>query len=273
MDNGKVKVKVPVALNGVNYLLWSRLVKTALGGRGLWSHVYHVAEGKSSKQTSLGEDGKEVVVADDGKWDQEDLMVLTIIQGSLDTPILEAYSYCETSKELWDTLQKVYGNISNLSRVFEVKKAINSLQQEDSDFTKHFGKLRALWAELEMLRPSTTDPSILHERREQDKVFGLLLTLSPIYTDLIRHILRSEKLPTFDEVCSQVQKEDGSHSLFEGKESLSLANQGAASSQSQRTHYKKEEGRGLKCEHYQHEGHTKEKCWDLHPHLKPAKFR
>ena len=65
MDNGKVKVKVPVALNGVNYLLWSRLVKTALGGRGLWSHV---AEGKSSKQTSLGEDGKEVVAADDGKW-------------------------------------------------------------------------------------------------------------------------------------------------------------------------------------------------------------
>ena len=88
--NGNVKVVIPVALKGVNYLLWSRLVKTALGGRGLWAHV---AEGKPSKQTSLGEDGREVVVADDGKWDQEDLMVLSIIQGSLETPILEAYSY------------------------------------------------------------------------------------------------------------------------------------------------------------------------------------
>ena len=268
MDNGKVKVKVPVALNGVNYLLWSRLVKTALGGRGLWSHV---AEGKSSKQTSLGEDGKEVVAADDGKWDQEDLMVLTIIQGSLDTPILEAYSYCETSKELWDTLQKVYGNISNLSRVFEVKKAINSLQQEDSDFTKHFGKFRALWAELEMLRPATVDASVLNARREQDKVFALLLTLHPSYNDLIKHILRAEKLPTLEEVCAQIQREQGSVDLFGGKSELVLGNQ--AEGVANKGSYKAEDKKVWVCDHCKKKGHGRDKCWILHPHLKPQKFR
>ena len=102
-------VSIPVTLKGTNYLLWSRLVKTALGGRGLWEYV---VDGKDTKKTILGEDGKEVVAAAEGggKRSQKDLMVLSIIQNSLETSILEAYSYCETSKELWDTLQKVYGN-------------------------------------------------------------------------------------------------------------------------------------------------------------------
>ncbi|CAN6849221.1 unnamed protein product [Brassica oleracea] len=32
-------VSIPVTLKGTNYLLWSRLVKTPLGGRGLWEYV------------------------------------------------------------------------------------------------------------------------------------------------------------------------------------------------------------------------------------------
>ena len=85
------------------------------------------------------------------------------------------------------------------------------------DFTKHLGKYSQLWSELEMLRPSTTDPSIIEERREQDKVIGLLLTLPPSFHDLLKHILRAKELPSFDDVCAQLQKELGSDGLFGGK--------------------------------------------------------
>lgn len=105
-----------------------------------------------------------------------------------------------TTKELWETLYKVYGNVSNLTRVFEVKRAINALIQADMEFQAHFGKFRSLWVELEMLTPHTVDPSILTDRHQEDKVFGLLLTLNPTYNDLIKHILRADRLPTFDEV-------------------------------------------------------------------------
>ncbi|KAF8085591.1 hypothetical protein N665_0661s0002 [Sinapis alba] len=182
-------VMIPVTLKGANYLLWARLANTALGGRGLWDVV---EEGKNPKKTILGEDGKEVVVADAGDKKR-------------------AYSYCETSKELWDTLKKVYGNQSIISRVFEVKRAINTLSQEDIEFDRHFGNFRSLWAELEMLRPGILDPDVLNERREQDKVFALLFTLNSGYNDLIKHILRKKS-------------------------------------------------------------HGKDKCWILHPHLKPRKF-
>ena len=225
MEGNKI-MAVPVVLKGGgNYLLWSRLVKTAIGSKGLWSHITD-----GGPKPVADDDGgeKELALVDQDKWAQEDLMVLAVIQGSLESSILEAYSYCETPKALWETLQKVYGNISNLSRVFEVKRAINTLVQEEVEFTKHLGKFRALWSELEMLRPNTTDQETLMERREQDQVFGLLLTLNPAFNDLIKHILRSTKLPSLEEVCAQIQKEEGSLGLFGGKGDLSLANKAEA---------------------------------------------
>ena len=221
MEGNKV-LAVPVTLKGGgNYLLWSRLVKTVIGSKGLWGHV---TDGVP-KPVAIDGGSTEIVVADQEKWAQEDLKVLAVLQGSLEASILEAYSYCETPKALWETLQKVYGNISNLSRVFEVKRAINTLMQEEEEFTKHLGKFRALWSELEMLRPNTNDEATLMERREQDQVFGLLLTLNPVYKDVIKHMLRSPKLPSFDDVCAQLQKEDDSLGLFGGKGEMTSANQ------------------------------------------------
>lgn len=65
-----------------------------------------------------------------------------------------------------------------------------------------------------MLRPSTNDPDTLEARREQDKTFGLLLTLSPSFNDVVKHILRDKELPCYDEVCAQLQKKISSDGLF-----------------------------------------------------------
>ncbi|KAL0746003.1 hypothetical protein Bca101_101497 [Brassica carinata] len=268
MEGNKV-LAVPVTLKGGgNYLLWSRLVKTVIGSKGLWGHV---TDGVP-KPVAIDGGSTEIVVADQEKWAQEDLKVLAVLQGSLEASILGAYSYCETPKALWETLQKVYGNISNLSRVFEVKRAINTLMQEEEELTKHLGKFRALWSELEMLKPNTTDEATLMDRREQDQVFGLLLTLNPVYKDVIKHMLRSPKLPSFDDVCAQLQKEDDSLGLFGGKGEMTSANQ-VETVQANKAAYKGDERKfGGNCDHCKKPGHKRSQCWILHPHLKPSKF-
>lgn len=201
-------VTVPIALKGVgNYLLWSRLVKTAIGRLGLWNHITDDGPEPVAKGNEEAEGGKALTEAEvKKKWVQEDLMVLSVLHGSIEVPLLEAYSFCETPKHLWETLQKTFGNVSNLSRVFELKKAITSLTQDGVELTKHIGKFRALWSELDNLRPSTNDQEIIMERREQDQVFGLMMTLDVCYKDVIKHMLRSPSLPTMEEVCSQLQK-------------------------------------------------------------------
>ncbi|WZZ88610.1 hypothetical protein YC2023_117189 [Brassica napus] len=278
MEHGmNMRMKVAVTFKGNNYLVWSRMVKTAVGSKGLWGHI---TTGEAPKLITQGGDQEEVSnEAAVEKWQQEDMLVMTVLHSSLDPAILDAYSYCESAKELWDPLKKVYGNISNLSRVFEVKQAINRLVQEDMEFTKHLGRFRSLWSELEMLRPSTTDPDQLNERREQDKVFGLLLTLNPAYTQLIQHMLRADKLPDLEDVCAQIQREQGSMGLFGGKGELSLANQAAheyltEAPQANKASHGKYEDRKFNgnCDHCKKHGHKKSQCWILHPHLKPAKF-
>ncbi|XP_048629951.1 uncharacterized protein LOC125602285, partial [Brassica napus] len=241
----KRAIVIPVTLKGPNYLLWSRLAKTAIGGKGLWSHCISDAPNHSKAVATQAEGEASSKPVSEDRWLQEDLTVLSILQSSLDPSILEAYSYCESAKELWSTLKKIYGNLSNLSRVFEIKKAINNMSQEEEEFTTHLGKFRALWSELEMLRPQSFEPDVLNERREQDKVFGLLLTLSPTFSGLIKHLLRSEKLPTLEEVCAQVQKEEGSHGLFGAKEPLTFASHAEGSSQPMKPVYKKGDRRGL----------------------------
>ncbi|KAL0641351.1 hypothetical protein Bca4012_102606 [Brassica carinata] len=275
MEN--MKMKVAITFKGSNYLVWSRLVKTTIGSKGLWSHI---TTGEAPKLITQEEDQEGVSVDAVDKWQQEDMVVMSVLHGSLEPAILEAYSYCESAKELWDTLKKVYGNISNLSRVFEVKQAINNLAQEDMEFTKHLGRFRALWSELEMLRPSTTDPDQLNERREQDKVFVLLLTLNPAYNSLIKHMLRADKLPDLEDVCSQIQKEQGSIGLFGGKGELTLANHASQVDQTEAPQANKAAAHGKyedrkfngNCDHCKKHGHKKSQCWILHPHLKPAKF-
>ncbi|KAL0746064.1 hypothetical protein Bca101_101422 [Brassica carinata] len=267
MESGS-KMKVAVTFKGSNYLVWSRMVKTAVGSKGLWKHI---TSGEAPKLITQGGDKESVSEAEAEKWQQEDMMVMSALHSSLEPAILDAYSYCETAKELWETLKKVYGNTSNLSRVFEVKKALNDLTQEDMEFTRHLGRFRTLWSELEMLRPSTTDPELLNERREQDKVFGLLLTLNPSYSGLIQHMLRAEKLPDLEDACAQIQKEQGSIGLFGGKGDLSLAN-AAQPPQANKAGYNKYEKFNGNCDHCKRYGHKKIQCWILHPHLKPAKF-
>ncbi|XP_013594458.1 PREDICTED: uncharacterized protein LOC106302506 [Brassica oleracea var. oleracea] len=160
-NNFSKLVTVPVALKGgSNYLVWSRLVKTAIGRLGLWSHIT--------------DDGPKPVANETE-------------EGSLDVPLLEAYSYCKTPKHLWETLLKTFGNVSNIIRVFELKRAINSMKQDGGELTKH----RKVW----------------------------------IIMDVIKYIMRSHNLPFMEEVCVQLQKEEGSLGLFGGKGELTMAHQ------------------------------------------------
>ncbi|XP_020866739.1 uncharacterized protein LOC110224645 [Arabidopsis lyrata subsp. lyrata] len=236
------ELKFPVVLNGKNYLLWKRTTTNVLGGRKLTKHIEVTFEELKAIDENLDKD----------TWKQDDLNVLSALHCSLEASILEGYSYCETSKELWDTLMNVFGNESNLTRVYEIKKALGSLFQDESDFNTHFGKYRSLVAELEMLRPFTTEAKTLKDRREQDLVFGLMMTLNSTYKDVIQHILRDDKVPTLEQVCSKIQREYGSQGLFGNKEeNLPTANKVGTVKQGDK--------KLLVCDHCKKKGHLKDK--------------
>ena len=52
-----MRMKVAVTFKGSNYLVWSRMVKTAVGSKGLWGHI---TTGEAPKLITQGGDQEEV---------------------------------------------------------------------------------------------------------------------------------------------------------------------------------------------------------------------
>ncbi|XP_010534031.1 PREDICTED: uncharacterized protein LOC104809686 [Tarenaya hassleriana] len=231
--------------------------------RGLWTHIKLLPP-----KTVTAEDGTITIVEkseeEKSSWFQEDQLVLSLIHSSLEASVLSTYIHKDTPKDLWDTLEGIYGNLSNSSRIYEFKKSLHTITQRGQPFNKLLGELSALWAELDELRPVSTDSKIIAQRNEQDKVYTLLLSLDGTYGDLIHHVLRQTELPSLNEVCMNIKREEGGRNLFQGTTELAHFRKFQPSSRDKKTPF---------CEHCKKSEHFKDKCWILHPHLRPQKFR
>ncbi|XP_010555465.1 PREDICTED: uncharacterized protein LOC104824963 [Tarenaya hassleriana] len=268
-----VSKQIPITLNGENYFFWSKAAKATFSSKGLWSHITD-GEPLSPHIETVGEapvnatQPRPTGNEEKAKWHQDDQLALVLLQGSLDATVLQSFISMESAKGLWNALKEVYGNLSNISRIYEIKKKMAQLQQQGNPFTKLQGLYTALWNELEEIRPPTVDARVCLERTEEDKVFGLLLALDPSFNDLVYHVLRQSKLPSFFEVCMMVNREEGGRNLFGGP--LAMANYSYRHPPILST---PKEKRVPTCAHCKKLGHIKEKCWILNPHLKPTRYR
>ncbi|XP_010541233.1 PREDICTED: uncharacterized protein LOC104814748 [Tarenaya hassleriana] len=263
MDTSSSPRLIPIQFSGNNYAIWSKAAKTTLCSKALWTHIK-----LPSPKTVTAEDGSVTVVpntaAEESAWFQEDQLVLSLLHSSLEASILSTYIHKDTVKDLWDTLEGIYGNLSNSSRIYEIKKSLHSINQGGQPFNRLLGDLSALWAELDELRLVSTDSAVITQRNEQDKVYTLLLSLDGTYGDLVHHVLRQSELPSLNEVCMLIKREEGGRNLFQGKPELAHF---------RKTSFPSKERTPFFCEHCKKSGHTKAKCWILHPHLRPQKFR
>ncbi|XP_010545023.1 PREDICTED: uncharacterized protein LOC104817501 [Tarenaya hassleriana] len=269
---------IPITLTGENYFYWTKAAMAALNSRGLWEHISVekkvsppqevAAEGETPEQEQQRLSRNRQVLSDFNKWKQEDSQALVILQGSLDVHLLQSFISHATAKSLWEALNKVYGNLSNVSRIFELKRKLFHLQQNDQPFNKIQGEFCAIWAELEEVRPTSLDPQTIMKRAEEDKVFSILSTLNASYNDMIYHVLRQNILPTFEELCMMIKREETGRNYFTGPHELahyvSKHVSSTAPVRDRKTYY---------CDHCKRQGHSKERCWALNPHMKPARYK
>ncbi|XP_062026215.1 uncharacterized protein LOC133742542 [Rosa rugosa] len=253
-----------VLLNEFNYLAWSRAVTLALGGRSKLNFVNdknNIPDASSSEYES---------------WLSKDQLVMSWLINSMEPKLAEIFSYSESSRHLWDAVKDMYGNLDNAARVFQLKKDLAGIQQGNLSFVQHLGNLKAKWNELDMYRPHTTDTTILLKRAEEDKVFQLLASLGSEYEDLRSHLLMSPEFPSFTTVCNSIQREEVRKKVMNmdsragGSEVRAFAANKSVTSD--RTYKGKRPD--LKCTHCERIGrtgigHTRDRCWILHPELKP----
>ena len=247
-----------VLLNEFNYLPWSRAVTIALGGRSKLGFI-------NGKEKAPVFDSPEYEI-----WLSKDQLVMSWILNSMERNIAEIFSYSESSLDLWEALRDMYGNQNNSARIFQIQQEVNALRQDGRPFVSLLGNFKSLWSELEVYRPHTVDPVVLKKRTEQDRVFQVLASLGSEFEDLRCHILMSPELPSLKSVCSTIQREEVRRKV--------MIRETVTNSSDTRAYiaHKNYEGKSikgkrldLKCEHCNAPGHTSDRCWVLHPELKP----
>ena len=245
-------------LNEFNYLPWSRAIKIALGGRSKLGFITGTTKPPEA-------DSHEYEV-----WLSKDQLVMSWILNSMERNLAEIFSYSDSSFELWKAIGDMYGNQNNAARIFQIHQEISKITQDGKSFVNMLGNLKRLWSELELYRPHTIDAVTLRKRTEEDRIFQLLASLNPEYEDLRSHILMNPELPSFQTVCATIQREEVRRKVMSRTTNSFNSDAHAYISRpfSENKNYKGKRHE-FKCQHCKNSGHTVDRCWNLHPELKP----
>ena len=184
----------PTRLRGDNYDEWANDIQTALAARRKFFFLIGSITAPASPYTQ-----------DD--WLTLHAMLTSWLMNTIDPEIKATLSKYRDAKRLWDTLKSTF-SIANGPRIQQLKSAFaHCAQSKTMSIATYFGKLTALWEELNNYEPlitcsccSTCTAGQEHEkRRENTRLHQFLMGLYLDYYSQTRaNILSTDPLPSLD---------------------------------------------------------------------------
>ncbi|XP_021770769.1 uncharacterized protein LOC110734937 [Chenopodium quinoa] len=174
-----------IIFNGENYLNWTRSIRMALGSRNKLGYI----DGKL-KRPKPGH-------ADYGK----------------------CLIYLETCKELWDEVKERYGQ-TNAPLLYQLKKELSDLKQENQAVGNFYCKLKNLWDHISSIEgiPECTCGAMskctcnimkkLADVESLNKLIQFLMALNEGFENIRGNILAMEPLPPVNRVFHLVQQQE-----------------------------------------------------------------
>ena len=77
-----------------------------------------------------------------------------------------------------------------------------------------------MWQELSYYVPVSIDPKVIRKRIEQDQIFEMLAGLDSNCKAIGSQILMQSELPSLNEVCALLQKEEKRRAIMKPSESF-----------------------------------------------------
>ncbi|XP_022861556.1 uncharacterized protein LOC111381942 [Olea europaea var. sylvestris] len=139
-DNPSISF-VPELLTVDNYTTWSRAMRRALRAKNKLGFI----SGAITKPTSSDDPLFEA-------WERCNDLVTSWVQNSISPSIKSSIALVDDAAELWDELKERFTQ-QNGPRIFQLKKALASLQQEQDSVSVYYGKLKSIWDELNLFDP------------------------------------------------------------------------------------------------------------------------
>ena len=130
---------VSVRLDGKNYLYWSYGMQNFLKGKKMWGYV--------NETYIIPRNIKEGDVVLIDIWEANNAKIITWINNSVEHSIsMELVKY-ETTKEVWDHLQRLVTQ-SNFAKQYQLENDIRALHQKNMSIQEFYPVMTDLWDQL-----------------------------------------------------------------------------------------------------------------------------
>jgi hypothetical protein len=128
-------------------------------------------------------------------WKQQDHLIISALLSSLSMKVLHLVVDCNTSHDIWTTLETALASPSN-SRIMQLHGSFQELRQNDESVSTYLHKAKSLFDDLAAAgRPISVEEFNLYVFRGLHSEFKDLVTSSSTkadlisYTDLHNHLL------------------------------------------------------------------------------------
>ncbi|KAF5465288.1 hypothetical protein F2P56_015308 [Juglans regia] len=143
LDNGDNPTVILVTdlLTTDNYATWSRAMRLALRAKNQLGFISGAIPQPIDPEDPLLE-----------LWERCNDMVVSWIQNSISPSIKSSVVFVDDAREIWLDLQDCFSQ-QNGPRIFQLKKTLSSLLQDNDSVSIYYGKLKTLWDERSIYDP------------------------------------------------------------------------------------------------------------------------
>ncbi|XP_074306249.1 uncharacterized protein LOC141641488 [Silene latifolia] len=266
--------------NGKNFLSWSRSILMALSTKNKQGFLTGTVSQPAITSSQFP------------RWLRADSMVRCWLLNSMIPTIKEGYLSCKSAKLLWTDVCERYGQ-SNAPRLYQLKKDLKNITQDDVPVVEYFNKLKRHWDDIDELEEipecvcgAMVDCSCNLQKRILDasireKVLTFLMGLNDVYDSLRTNILAMDPIPPINKTYSIVQQIESQKiisNVIVSSQDASALNASKHAGKQPWNVWKRGEPKGDPnkkpkvddrwCPHCNKKGHVIDSCFIKHPELK-----
>ena len=188
-------VLVSQLLNGDNYASWSRAMLIALSVKNKLGFI----DGSITKPT----DANASLLH---SWTRNNNMVISWILNSVSKEISASIIFSETASDIWLDLKDRFQQ-SNGPRIFQLRRDLINLHQDQDSVSVYFTKMKALWEELSNFRPNCSCGKCtcggvkeLTNFYQNEYIMTFLMGLNDSFSQVRGQMLLMDPLPAINKV-------------------------------------------------------------------------
>ncbi|XP_074367095.1 uncharacterized protein LOC141707685 isoform X2 [Apium graveolens] len=221
-------------------------------------------------------------------WFRCNDMVLSWLLNSMTIEIRNSVAYFSTAKRIWEDLAVRFSQ-TNMPRVFQLRKELGSMNQNNMAITTYFTKFRTVLVEIENLDPmpkctcavrtgcTCQNAQKLEKYEEMIKLSQFIMGLNDQYTTVRGQLLMMKLIPSLTQTFSLLLQEESQRDFAKMSSHNPLSESMAMNVKYKNLSKFKNSGHGLNaqkrqtsdivtayCDFCQNSGHTRDKCFCLH---------